>query len=110
MLEGIFGSKTAEKVLLHIFHYGESQASAIAKDFSVAVNPVVQQLNRIERAGGLVSKELGRSRMHTFNPKFPFNKPVQEIIEKAYDSISLSERQKSFETCRRPRRNGKPVQ
>lgn len=109
MLEGIFGNKTAEKVLLHIFHYGESHASAIAKDFSIAVNPVIQQLNRFERAGILVSKESGRARVYSFNPKSAFNKPIQEIIEKAYDSIPLSERQKLFETRRRPRRKGKPV-
>ena len=103
MLEGIFGNKTAEKVLLHIFHYGESHASAIAKDFSIAVNPIIQQLNRFERAGVLISKESGRSRIYSFNPKSVFNKPIQEIIEKAYDSIPLSERQKLFETRRRPR-------
>jgi predicted transcriptional regulator len=109
MLEGIFGNKTAEKVLLHIFHYGESHASAIAKDFAIAVNPVVQQLNRFERAGILVSKESGRSRVYSFNPKSVFNKPIQDIIEKAYESIPLTERQKLFETRRRPRRKGKPV-
>ena len=109
MLEGIFGNKTAEKVLLHIFHYGESHASAIAKDFSVAVNPVLQQLNRFERAGLLISKESGRSRIYSFNSKSVFNKPIQEILEKAYESIPISERQKIFETRRRPRRKGKPV-
>ena len=109
MLEGIFGNKTAEKVLLHIFHYGGSHASAIAKDFSTAVNPIIQQLNRFEAAGILVSKESGRSRIYSFNPKSPFSKPVKEIIEKAYDSIPLSERQKIFKARRRPRRKGKPV-
>lgn len=109
MLEGVFGNKTAEKVLLHIFHYGESHASAIAKDFSMAVNPVVQQLNRFELAGVLVSKEVGRSRMYSFNPKSPFSKPIKEIIELAYEAIPLSERQKIFESRRRPRRKGKPV-
>ena len=108
MLEGIFGNKTAEKVLLHIFHYGESHASAIAKDFSTAVNPIIQQLNRFEAAGILVSKESGRSRIYSFNPKSPFSKPSVHI-EKAYESISLAERQKMFETRRRPRRKGKPV-
>ena len=109
MLEGIFGNKTAEKVLLHIFHYGESHASAIAKDFSTSVNPIIQQLNRFEGAGVLVSKEAGRSRVYSFNPKSPFTKPVKEIIEKAYESIPLSERQEIFDTRRRPRRKGKPV-
>ncbi len=109
MLEGIFGNKTAEKVLLHIFHHGESHASAIAKDFSTAVNPVIQQLNRFELAGVIISKELGRSRIYSFNPKSPFTKPIKEIIEKAYESIPLPERQKIFATRRRPRRKGKPV-
>ena len=109
MLEGIFGNKTAEKVLLHIFHHGESHAAVIAKDFSTAVNPVTRQLNRFELAGVIVSKISGRSRVYSFNPKSPFTKPVKEIIEKAYESIPLSERQKMFEVRRRPRRKGKPV-
>lgn len=110
MLEGIFGNKTAEKVLLHIFHYGESHASAIAKDFEMALNPIIQQLNRFELSGVLISKEMGRSRIYSFNPKSPLLKPIKELIEIAYESISLSERQKIFKTRRRPRRKGKPVQ
>jgi hypothetical protein len=109
MLEGIFGNKTAEKVLLHIFHCGESHASAIAQDFRVALNPIIQQLNRFEAAGVLVSKEAGRSRVYSFNPKSALTKPLKEIIEMAYESIPLSERQKIFETRRRPRRKGKPT-
>lgn len=70
---------------------------------------MVQQLNHFERVDILVSKQLGRSRIYSFNPKSVFNKAVQEIIEKAYESIPLSERQKLFETRRRPRRKGKPV-
>jgi len=109
MLEGIFGNKTAEKVLLHIFHYGESHASAIASDFRVALTPILHQLVRFEDAGILVSKQLGRSRVYSFNPKSPFSRPVQQIIEIAYEGIPLFERQKLFATRRRPRRKGKPV-
>ncbi len=110
MLEGIFGNKTAEKVLLHIFHYGESHASAIANDFKMTLNPIIQQLNRFELAGVLISKEVGRSRVYSFNPKSPILKPVKELVEIAYESISLSERQKLFHARRRPRRKGKPIQ
>ena len=109
MLEGLFGNKTAEKVLLHIFHYGESHASAIVKDFEVSLNAVIQQLNRFENAGVLVSKLSGRSRVYSFNPKSVFTKPVKEIIELAYESISLAERTKIFKNRRRPRRKGKPI-
>lgn len=109
MLEKIFGNKTAEKVLLHIYHYGESHASGIAQDFDMALNPIIQQLNRFELAGVLISKEAGRTRIYSFNPKSPLMKPVKELIELAYDSIPLAERQSIFQTRRRPRRKGKPV-
>ena len=109
MLEGIFGNKTAEKVLLHIFHYGESYASGIAADFGMAANPVIQQLNRFEEAGILISKENGRTRIYSFNPKSALSKPVKTLIEIAYEAIPLSERQSLFKTRRRPRRKGKPV-
>jgi hypothetical protein len=109
MLEGIFGNRTAEKVLLHIFHYGESHASAIAQDFRTALNPIIQQLNRFELAGVLVSRVVGRSRIYSFNPKSPLSKPLKEMVEILYESIPLSERQKLFENRRRPRRKGKPT-
>ncbi len=109
MLEGIFGNKTTEKVLLHIFHYGESYASAIAHDFATALNPIIQQLNRLEKAGILVSKEMGRSRVYTFNPKSAFTKPVKDIISIAYEAIPLTERQILFSVRRRPRQKGKPI-
>ncbi len=109
MLEGVFGNKTAEKVLLHIFHYGESYASAISKDFETALNPVIQQLNRFEVSGILVSKTVGRSRVYIFNPKSPLVGPVKDLIELAYESIPLKERQRIFKARRRPRRKGKPV-
>jgi hypothetical protein len=109
MLEGIFGNKTAEKVLLHIFHYGESHGSAIAKDFEMALNPVIQQLNRFEAAGVLVSKEAGRSRVYSFNPKSPLSKPTKELVEIAYEAIPLAERTQIFKVRRRPRKKGKPV-
>lgn len=105
MLEGIFGNKTAEKVLLHIFHYGESHVSGIARDFETSLNPIIQQLNRFELARVLVSKETGRSRVYSFDPKSVFGRPLKEMIEIAYESIPLSERQKLVR--RRPRRKGK---
>lgn len=109
MLEAVFGNKTAEKVLLHIFHYGESHASAISKDFELPLTPILNQLNRFEGAGILVSKEAGRSRVYSFNPKSPLKNPIHELIEIAYESIPIGERQVLFKKRRRPRKKGKPV-
>lgn len=109
MLEGIFGNKTAERVLLHVYHYGEIHASAIAQDYGIAVNPIKGQLDRFEQAGILVSKEVGRSRIYFFNPKSVFLGPVKELLKIVYEAIPLEEREKIFESRRRPRRKGKPV-
>lgn len=109
MLEGIFGNHTAERVLLHVFHYGEIHASAIANDYGIALNPIKGQLDRFERSGILVSRVIGRSRVYSFNPKSPLMKPVKELVGIVYESIPLREREKIFGVRRRPRRKGKPV-
>ena len=109
MVEGIFGNHTAEKVLLHIFHYGQIHASAIAQNLHLAVNPIKGQLDRFEQAGILVSKEMGRSRVYSFNPKSTFIVPIREIIRIVYESIPLKEREQLFVKRLRPRRKGKPV-
>jgi predicted transcriptional regulator len=109
MLEGVFGNKTAERVLLHVYHYGEIHASAIAQDYGTAVNPVKGQLDRFERAGILVSKEVGRTRVYFFNPKSVFVTPIKSLLKIVYETIPLNEREQIFGSRRRPRRKGKPV-
>ena len=109
MLEGIFGNKTAERVLLHIYHYGEAHGSAIAKDYGIALNPIKGQLDRFEQAGILASKEIGRSRLYFFNPKSPLLAPIRDLLKIVYDSIPLKEKEILFSTRRRPRKKGKPV-
>ena len=109
MLENIFGNKTAEKVLLQLYHYGELHASGIAESAGSSLTPIKNQLERFEAAGILISKVMGRSRIYSFNPKSPLLKPVKELLKIAYDNISLTERQKIFALRRRPRRKGKPV-
>jgi hypothetical protein len=109
MLEGLFGNLNAEKVLLHIYHYGEIHASAISNDYKISLTPIINQLERFESSGVLVSKQVGRSRLYSFNPKSPFTKPVKDLIKIAYESIPIEERQLLFNTRRRPRKKGKKV-
>jgi DeoR/GlpR family transcriptional regulator of sugar metabolism len=108
MLEGIFGNATVEKVLLSVFHYGEIHAQSIAGDFKVALNPIRRQLDRLEKAGILISRPSGRMRLYQFNPKSPYTKDVTGIIEKFYYSLPLREREDLFPP-RKPRRKGKAL-
>ena len=109
MISFIFGNDSAEKALLHVFHYGEIHVSAIAKDYNISITPLKAQLERFENGGLLKSKLIGRSRVYSFNEKSLWTLPVQNILSIAHESIPLTTRQKIFGERRRPRRKGKPI-
>jgi DNA-binding transcriptional ArsR family regulator len=109
MLETIFGNKTAAKLMLYLFHYGEAYANGVAKDMGITLSQIQKQLDKFEMAGILVSKKIGTTRIYEFNPKLGVVKKIKELVGVFYDSIPLEERQKLFGERRRPRRRGKPV-
>lgn len=110
MLEGIFGNASAEKVLLYLEQYEEGYATAIAGTFDgLSLNMAQRQLERFERAGALVSSLKGRTRLYTWNPRYPFRNELRALLKKALDEFPRSERERYFTERRRPRRTGKPV-
>lgn len=109
ILDGIFGNKTASRVLLHLFHYNEIHSAAIANDYQLAPTPIRLQLERFEKAGILVAKNVGRTRVFSFNQKSPFVKPIKVILEIFYNSLTIEEKERIFSERRRPRQKGKPV-
>lgn len=107
MLEGIFGNKTAEIVLLYLYNYGEGFASGIAQDMERPITPVLKQLDRFESSGILVSKQAGRTRIYQINERYPFKNELLQLLKAAYNSIPVDERRKIFGKRRMPRRKGK---
>ena len=80
MLESLFGNKSAEKVMLAIFIHGELQASAIARQYGTALDPIKKQLERFEEAGFLISRIIGRSKLYKFNDQHPMIKPLKQLL------------------------------
>jgi hypothetical protein len=110
VLEGIFGNASAEKVLLYLEQYGEGYATAIARAFDdLSLNMAQRQLDRFERAGALVSTLKGRTRLYTWNPRYPFAPELRSLLAKALDFLPAAERRRFFSERRRPRRTGKPL-
>ncbi len=110
MLEGIFGNASAEKVLLYLEQYEEGYATAIANNFDdLTLNMTQRQLERCERAGALVSSLKGRTRLYTWNPRYPFRKELRALLKKALEQLPRAERERYFTERRRPRRAGKPL-
>ena len=108
-LQGLVGTQTGERVLLHLYHYGEIHPAAIARDFGMSVTPVRRQLDKFELAGLIVSREVGRSRVFCFNPKSPVASAVRDVVRVVYEGLPLRDRERIFGERRRPRQTGKAV-
>jgi len=108
MLEGLFGNITVEKILFTLYVYGEGYALGVAKTFGEAVNKIQQQLKRLENAGVIVSRLIGRTRIYTFNPRYPFMEELKVLVGKAYEFLPERERDTYYRMRTRPRRAGKP--
>lgn len=107
MYEALFGSPTAEKVLLYIQNYGEGHANGIAKTFKVAPSQVYKQLLRLEANGILVSKAVGRTHSFTLNPRLALKAELSVLLEKILDLLPEEQKTKYFRQRTRPRRTGK---
>lgn len=109
MLESLFGNATIEKVLLYLQNYNEGYASEIAATFSLNLSVVQKQLKRLEDGGIIVSQNRGRTRLFFWNPRYPFLKEIQSLLEKSFEFIPDSEIKKYYRRRQRPRRTGKPL-
>ena len=109
MLEGLFGNIIIEKILFTLFVYGEGYPLGMAKTFKQPVNRFQQQLRRLENAGIIASRLIGRVRIYTFNPRYPFLEEIKALIAKAFEYIPEKEKGAYYKKRTRPRRAGKPL-
>lgn len=103
----LFGSRGAEAVLLHLLHYGETYGRAVAADMEISLESVQRQLDKFERAGVLISKLSGRTRLYTWNEKNLLAIRVRDLAKVVYNAIPIRKRTQIFATRRRPRAKGK---
>lgn len=109
MLEGLFGNVIIEKILFFLYVYGEGYPLGMARVFGVPVNRIQQQLKRLENGGIVASRLVGKVRLYTFNPRFPFLKELRGLTARAYEFVPENEKDRYFRMRKRPRRAGKPL-
>ena len=109
MLEPILGSVSSERVLVFILARDEGYAREIARFFETDLNPIQKQLEKLELGGVLVSRTAGRTRLYTFNPRYPFLKELRSLLEKALSFYPEELHERLVMSRRRPRRRGKPL-
>ena len=109
MIEALLGSKNAERVLIYIFSREEGYPREIARYFNTDLKSIQKQLDKLERGGVLVSREVGRTRPYTFNPRYPFLSELKTLLEKALSFYPQNEQEDLVMNRRRPRARGKTL-
>jgi hypothetical protein len=105
----LFGSESAEKVLLFIQNYGRGNSNEIATTFDIRQSMAWKQLLKFEREGVLVSTMVGRTRVFEFNPRYAFKTELGRLLEAGIERMPESQREAWFMQRRRPRRAGKQL-
>jgi len=109
MLEPLFESPTKGRVLLFLYTHGESYGREIARELGFYPNAVQYQLLKLEKGGVLFSKLRGKVRLFGLNPRYPFKKELEALLEKSLSFIPQEERERLYMPRLRPRRTGKPL-
>jgi hypothetical protein len=108
MLEGLFGSKNRERVLQFILANDEGYAKEIADFYTSSLDPIQKQLERLELHSILVSKNVGRTRVFMFNPRYQFLEELKNLLKKVREYYEPEELERLTMGRKRPRRKGKP--
>lgn len=109
MLTPIFGSTSSERVLMFLFAREEGYAREIARFFDTDLLAIQNQLKKMEAGGVLVGRKVGRTRLFTFNPRYPFLNELKNLLEKALSFYPQEIQEDLLMNRRRPRREGKPL-
>jgi hypothetical protein len=109
MLVPLFGSLNAERALIFILARDEGYARDIARFFGTGLYGVQKQLDKLEAGGVVTSRLLGRTRLYTFNPRYPFLPELKALLSKALSFYPEEEKDELVMNRRRPRRRGKPL-
>lgn len=109
MLEAIFGSSAAERVLFYMQNYEQGYGREIAASFEMAQSQVRKQLEKFESGGILVSRLVGRTRLYQWNPRNPLVPALRTPLGAAIDSLPPADRQRYLRRRTRPRRRGKAL-
>jgi len=109
MIEQILGSLNKERVLIFLAARNEGYPREIARYFDTDLAPIQNQMEKLEFGGILCSKLIGRTRLYSFNPRYPFLKELQALLIKTLDFYPEQELDNLTKNRRRPRRTGKPL-
>lgn len=105
---GLFG-ETVSKILLYIKRFGDSYATEIAKNFSLNQQTVQYNVEKLEDAGILKSRLLGRTRLYRVNPRYVLKDDLLELLSTVLRYLPDEVISTYYMKRRRPRTKGKEL-
>ena len=110
MLDILFGSKNAERVLQYLLAKETGYIREIALFYEVSPSVIKKQLDKFELANIIVGRNLANIRMYELNKRNPFYEELVALLKKARNTYSDEERMELIRKKRtRPRANNKPL-
>jgi hypothetical protein len=108
LLEPLLGSKNRERVLMFLQARDEGFAREIARFYETDYYPIYNQLGKLEAAGVIVSRNVGRTIVFQFNPRYALLGELRALLEKALTYYPEDLQERLLRNRRRPRRREKP--
>lgn len=91
MLDKLFGSKNAERILLYLLINERCYAAKLAQHFDSPLTPVQHVLAKLETIGILESHLAAKIRYYKLNPHAPFLHELEALLRKAYTLLPAAE-------------------
>lgn len=110
MLDVLFGSKNAERVLQYLLARKNAYAREISLFYEVSPSVIKKQLEKFENSSIIVGRNIGNIRIYELNQRNPFMKELTALLIKVRSSYEPSERARLVRKDRqRPRSKNKPL-
>jgi DNA-binding transcriptional ArsR family regulator len=105
---GLLG-ETVSKLLLYINRFKESYATEMAEHFSMSQQTVRYNAEKLEGAGILKSRLVGKTRLYRINPRYVLRNELSLLLEKALQYMPDEIMDNFYVKRTRPRTRGKEL-
>lgn len=109
MLNSLLRSRNTERILIFMVARGEGYSTEIARFYGSSVTAIQKQLDNLEIGGIIVNRVVGRTRLYSLNPRYPFLKELRKLLIKTLSFYPKDEQENLLMNRRRPRRRDKPL-
>lgn len=98
-MQPLLKSRSSERVLLFLLVNEQCYPHQLFQALDLALSPIQNTLQRLEKGGILVSKKEGSRLLYQFNPLYPLIDELKRLLQKAFGELSIEEK-KMYYTAR----------